>query len=162
MIHALRDALYFLIGTFGGFVIGALAERLRRRREARQREWALMIIEEYQRARKRHMDRMMEESRGAFPREHALIGTEDPMGMRVQTGHATFDLPPFFFDVFQDPEENEERLREHIEEHGSEMPGDVKEHLVEELIKHAFPASIELQFGEQLRGLEPEDFREGV
>jgi hypothetical protein len=160
----IRFLNWLIIGTgavAGYVVIGYAVRFLYQKYKVRQQKWAECLIREYQRLRKEQLDQMLREAASdGHPLAHALIGAEDPMGMRVQTEGGTFDLPPFYQDVFETPRENELRLREHIDEYAYEMPEYAKDCLVEEIIKHAFPADIEVQIKKAVDNLEPEDFRE--
>jgi hypothetical protein len=159
----IRFLNWLIIGTgavAGYVVIGYAVKFLYQHYRIQQQQWAECLIREYQRARKEQLDKMLAEA--AYQGDgvaHALIGADHPMGMRVQTEAGTFDLPPFYQDVFETPDQNELRLREHIDAYAYEMPEYAKDALVEEIVKHAFPAELEVQIKKAIDNLDPEDFK---
>jgi len=159
----IRFCNWLVIGTgavAGYAVIGYAVKFLYEHYRIRQQRWAETLIKEYQARRKEQMDQMLAEAAQCGDAvAHALIGAEHPLGMRVQTDGGTFDLPPFYQDVFETPDENELRLREHIDQFAYEMPEYAKDALVEEIVKHAFPAEMEVQIKKAAENLKPEDFR---
>ena len=160
----IRFLNWLIIGTgavAGYVVIGYAVRFLYQNYRIRQQKWAECLIREYQKARKAQLDEMLAQAAYDGDRvAHALIGAEHEMGMRVRTEAGSFDLPPFYQDVFETPQQNELRLREHIDQYAYEMPDYAKDCLVEEIVKHAFPAELEVQIQKAVEKLDPEDFHD--